>query len=312
MNLSHAYGSPVSVEAGTALLHKALDLGVTHFDTAAMYGLGSNEELVGSALKTHRKEVFLASKCGMTGVNGKRVIDGRPETLRRTCELALKRLQTDFIDLYYLHRWDKSVPIEESVGAMGDLMREGKVRAIGLSEVSAPTLKKAHGETPVSAVQTEYSLWTRNPEIAVLEACRDIGASFVAFSPLGRGFLSGAVTDANFAPNDIRIAMPRFQAENLSQNLKWHAEFMAIAGRAGVTPSQLSLAWLLSQGDHIHVIPGTTQINHVIENLATPAIGQEVLDEAGCLISANVVKGARYPTLNQSEVDTEEMADYGE
>ena len=307
MNLSHAYGVPVSAEVGTALLHRALDLGVTHFDTAAIYGFGRNEELVGTALKSHRRQIFLASKCGMTGVDGKRVIDGRPEALKRTCEAALKRLQTDVIDLYYLHRWDRSVPIEECVGTLGDLVREGKIQHVGLSEVSAPTLLKAHKEQAISAVQSEYSLWTRNPEVAVLQACQEIGAALVAFSPLGRGFLSGAVTNTSFAENDIRIPMPRFQQDNLSQNLAWLAEFLHIANRAAVTPAQLALAWVLSRGDHVHAIPGTASPAHLAENMTVPDIDADLLKEVGFLINPDVVKGARYPALNQSEVDTEEM-----
>ncbi len=199
------------------------------------------------------------------------------------------------------------MPIEESVGALGDLVRAGKIRHVGLSEVSASTLLKAHKEHAVSAVQTEYSLWTRNPEVAVLDACQAIGAAVVAFSPLGRGFLSGAVKDASFAENDIRIPMPRFQEDNLAQNLIWLAEFEYIANRAAVTPAQLALAWVLSRGDHVHVIPGTTSPGHLAENMSVPEIDADVLEEVGFLINPDVVKGARYPALNQSEVDTEEM-----
>jgi aryl-alcohol dehydrogenase-like predicted oxidoreductase len=307
MNLSHAYGVPVSPEAGTAVLHKALDLGVNHFDTAALYGFGANETLIGAALKGQRQSVFLASKCGMTGIDGKRVIDGRPETLKQTCDESLKRLQTDHIDLYYLHRWDKTVPIEESVGGLSDLVRAGKIRNIGLSEVSAPTLKAAHAEHPIAAVQSEYSLWTRNPEIAVLNACAEIGAAFVAFSPVGRGFLAGAVKNTIFAERDIRIPMPRFLEENMGQNLSWLADFEFIANGAAVTPAQLALAWVLSRGDHVHVIPGTTQQGHLAENLSLPDIAPDVLAEADYLINADAVKGHRYPPVNRAETDTEEF-----
>ncbi len=201
MNLSHAYGAPVSPEQGERVLLAALDAGVTLFDTATLYGFGTNETLVGKVLKPHRHEFTLASKCGMQGVDvagdGKpvRVIDGRPATIQKTCEDSLRRLQTDVIDLYYLHRWDKSVPIEDSVGALADLVRKGLIRSIGLSEVSAATLRKAHAVHPIAAVQTEYSLWTRNPEIAVLDACRELGTTFVAFSPMARGFLCGDLID---------------------------------------------------------------------------------------------------------------------
>lgn len=183
MNLSHAYGMPPSENEAAALLLKAVDLGCDHFDTATLYGFGANETLVGKTLKPHRSRILLASKCGMGGVDGKRVIDGRPETLMRQAEASLQRLQTDVIDLYYLHRWDKNVPVEESVGALSRLVEQGKIRAVGLSEVSAATLEKAHAVHPIAAVQTEYSLWTRNPEIAVLQKTRELGAAFVAFSP---------------------------------------------------------------------------------------------------------------------------------
>ena len=191
MNLSHAYGRPPPVEDARRVLFQALDLGVTHFDCAALYGFGRNETLLGDTLPPYRQRIFLTSKCGMTGVDGKRVIDGRPIALKRTLDESLKRLRTDVIDLYYLHRWDKAVPIEESVGALADMVASGKVRAIGLSEVSAATLRRAHAVHPLAAVQSEYSLWSRNAEVAVIEECRRIGAAFVAFSPLGRGFLTG-------------------------------------------------------------------------------------------------------------------------
>src|SRR5271170_5994633 len=201
MNLSHAYGTPPSPEDGAQMLLRALDLGVTHFDTAALYGFGANEELLGRTLAPLRSRFTLASKCGVQGVKSesgvRRRIDGRPATLKQTCEDSLRRLQTEVIDLYYLHRWDKTVPIEDSVSALGDLVRAGKIRAVGLSEVSAATLKRAHAVYPIAAVQSEYSLCTRNPEIAVIEACRSVGATFVAFSPLARGFLTGTLLDVS-------------------------------------------------------------------------------------------------------------------
>ena len=184
MNLSHAYGEPLTEAEGVHLLEQALELGVNHFDTATLYGFGKNESLVGSVLKHHRDQIFLASKCGMAGVDGKRVIDGRPETIKAQCDASLQRLQTDVIDLYYLHRWDKSVPIEDSVGALADLVTAGKIRYIGLSEVSAATIHKAHQVHPITAVQNEYSLWSRNAEHGALQACEAIGANLVAFSPL--------------------------------------------------------------------------------------------------------------------------------
>jgi aryl-alcohol dehydrogenase-like predicted oxidoreductase len=308
MNVSHAYGLPVARDVGIRLIHEAIHLGVDYFDTAALYGFGGNETLVGEALRGRRSQVFLASKCGMTGVDGKRVIDGRPETLKATCDAALKRLQTDHIDLYYLHRWDRAVPIEESVGALADLVVAGKIRAVGLSEVSAATLLKAHAEHPIAAVQTEYSLWTRNPEIAVLKACADIGAALVAFSPLGRGFLAGGVSDLNFAERDVRAPMPRFREPNFSHNFQALAAFKALATEAGVSPAQLALSWVLSRGSHIHVIPGTTSSAHLRENLALVDVADAVLEEASRLINSQTIKGARYPASVQAEIDTEEFS----
>ena len=249
MNLSHAYGAPVSFEQAEKVLLTAFDQGVTLFDTAALYGFGTNETLVGQVLKKHRQKFTLASKCGMAGVDVKgdgklvRVIDGRPETIRSTCETALKRLQTDVIDLYYLHRWDKKVPIEDSVGALSDLVRQGKIQTIGLSEVSASTLRKAHAVHPITAVQTEYSLWTRNPEIAVLKACQELGTAFVAFSPVARGFLCGELDLAAFDAKDIRKAMPRFTPDNYAANLKLFGPYQQLAKEAGCSLPH-NLPWL--------------------------------------------------------------------
>jgi aryl-alcohol dehydrogenase-like predicted oxidoreductase len=313
MNLSHAYGVPPSPEVGEAVLLRALELGVTHFDTAALYGFGANETLLGRVLGKQRSRFTLASKCAMTGVDGKRVIDGRPQTIKRTCEEALQRLQTDVIDLYYLHRWDKAVPIEDSMGAMADLVREGKIRSIGLSEVSAQTLRRAHAVHPVAALQTEYSLWTRNPEIAVLAACRELGVSFVAFSPVARGFLTGALTDpaqvAAFDAKDIRRGMPRFQGDHLAANLRLLDGYFALAREAGCTPAQLALAWLLAKGDDILPIPGTTSIAHLEENLKAGEVmlGADLIARLEALISTQTVSGPRYPAATQVEIDTEEF-----
>jgi aryl-alcohol dehydrogenase-like predicted oxidoreductase len=307
MNLSHAYGAPPPPDEAARVLLRALDIGVTHFDTAALYGFGKNETLVGAVLKPHRRRIFLASKCGMTGVDGKRVIDGRPDTLKRTCDEALLRLQTDVIDLYYLHRWDKSVPIEDSVGALAELAAAGKIKAIGLSEVSAATLRRAHAIHPIAAVQTEYSLWTRNPEIAVLDACRELGAALVAFSPLGRGFLAGGASDpAQLLPGDIRLAMPRFQEPHLSRNLAIQAGLRALAGETGLTSAQLALGWLLAQDPIVAPIPGTTSIAHLEEDFAAEPLPPEILARLDRLIDPRAVSGGRYPALMQGEVDTEE------
>ncbi len=315
MNLNHAYGTPPSAEQGERVLLAALDNGVTLFDTAALYGFSANETLLGRVLKPHRSKFTLASKGGMAGVVGddgvmRRVIDGRPEAIRRNCEDSLKRLQTDVIDLYYLHRWDKRVPIEDSVGAMSDLVRAGKVRAIGLSEVSAPTLRKAHAVHPISALQTEYSLWTRNPEIAVLDTCREIGATFVAFSPVARGFLCDALQDVGtLVQGDIRKPMPRFFPENYPANLKLLAQFRLLAQEAGCTPAQLALAWLLHKAPHIIPIPGTTSVEHLQENMgaADVKLGADVAAKADVLINQQTVIGHRYAPQARTEVDTEEF-----
>ena len=310
MNLSHAYGQPPARDAAQALLLRALDLGVTLFDTAALYGFGSNEELVGEVLAPHRHRFTLASKCGMQGVNGTRVIDGRPATLKATCEASLKRLRTDVIDLYYLHRWDKQVPIEDSVGALADLVREGKIRAIGLSEVSAATLRRAHAVHPIAALQTEYSLWTRNPEIAVLDACRELGTAFVAFSPVGRGFLPGTLRDVSgFDAKDIRRAMPRFAPANYAANLRLLDGLGEVAREAGCTLAQLSLAWLLARGEHIVPIPGTTNIAHLEEDLGAVDVRLDAVQMArlDTLINRGNVAGERYNAATQTEIDTEEF-----
>lgn len=310
MNLSHAYGVPPSADVAEALLLAALDLGVDYFDTAALYGFGANEELVGRVLSPHRSRFMLGSKGGMTGVDGKRVIDGRPETLKRNCEDSLRRLRTDVIDLYYLHRWDKRVPIEDSVGAMADLVREGKVRTLGLSEVSADTLRRAHAVHPITALQNEYSLWTRNPEIASLDACRSLGVAFVAFSPLGRGFLSGKLRDvSSFEPKDIRRTMPRFEPSHYAANLKLLDAYASVAQEVGCTQAQLALAWLLAKGEHIVPIPGTTSVAHLREDMAAlrVSLDADIVDRLDTLNNQNSVSGSRYNAATQTEIDTEEF-----
>lgn len=315
MNLSHAYGAPPSAEQGEAVLLRALDLGVTLFDTAALYGFGANEELVGRVLSPHRRKFTLSSKCGMFLEDGKRTIDGRPETIKRTCENSLKRLRTDVIDLYYLHRWDKKVPIEDSVGALSDLVREGKIRSIGLSEVSASTLRRAHAVHPIAAVQTEYSLWTRNPEIAVLDVCKELGSAFVAFSPLARGFLTGKLIDvSSLNDKDIRRSMPRFEPVNYAANLRLLDAYTQLAQEAGCTAAQLSLAWLLARGNHIVPIPGTTNLTHLEENIdaGKVVLDAHVMARLDALINQKTVTAPRYNAVTQSEIDTEEFLSSGE
>ncbi|WP_298674741.1 aldo/keto reductase [uncultured Sphingomonas sp.] len=310
MSLSHAYGSPPPRDQAVRLLNRALDLGYDFLDTAALYGFGANETLLGEAIGHRRREYVLASKCGMTGVDGKRVIDGRPETLLATIEQSLARLKTDVIDLYYLHRWDKKVPIEESVGALSRMVEAGKIRAIGLSEISAATLRRAHSVHPIAAVQNEYSPWSRNVELGVLEATRELEASLVAFSPVARGFLADAVHSADaLEPGDIRRAMPRFQPGNLERNLELLARFRALAVEAGCTPAQLSLGWVLSRGPHVTAIPGTTSIAHLEENFATPAsLPAGLLDQVDRLMAPEAIAGPRYPAATQAEIDTEEFS----
>jgi aryl-alcohol dehydrogenase-like predicted oxidoreductase len=289
----------------------ALDAGYTFFDTAAVYGLGHNETLVGEVLSAHRSKFTLASKCGITDATGtQRGIDGRPETIKALCDVSLRRLKTDVIDLYYLHRWDKKVPIEDSVGALADLVKAGKIRTIGLSEVSAPTLRRAHATHPITALQTEYSPWTRNPEIAVLDACRELGVAFVAFSPVGRGFLAGEGQDpSKFEDFDIRKPMPRFQGEALAANLRLYGRFKAIADEAGCTPAQLCLAWLLAKDPIIVPIPGTTNPAHMREDAAAEAIRlpAEIIAKVDATVNGETVSGSRYPPHLQIAVDTERM-----
>jgi aryl-alcohol dehydrogenase-like predicted oxidoreductase len=310
MNLSHAYASPPPREVAETVLRAALDCGVTMFDTAPLYGFGANEELLGAVLEPHRTEIVLASKCGMfRNEAGVREIDARPEALRRMCDDSLGRLQTDVIDLYYLHRKDAKVPIEDSIGALSDLVRQGKVRAIGVSEVSAATLRRAHAVHPVAAIQSEYSLWTRNPEIAVLDACRELGIAFVAFSPLARGFLCGELRDpaAELEPKDIRRAMPRFAPDNYARNRLLLDAYGRIASEACCTWPQLALAWLLAKAPFIVPIPGTRDPSHLVENAGAAEIelAPSLVARLDALINQHTVAGARYNEATQREIDTE-------
>ena len=311
MSLSHAYGSPPDAETAAMVLHGALDMGCTFLDTAALYGFGANETLIGNVLKARRGEYVLASKCGISrNAAGQREIDGRPDEIKKTCDESLSRLQTEIIDLYYLHRWDKRVPIEDSVGALADLVSAGKIRTVGLSEVSAATLRKAHAVHPVTALQSEYSLWTRNPEIATLAACRELGTTFVAFSPVGRGFLAGGLRDAStLGERDIRRSMPRFQGDNFAANLKLLDALAAIAREIDCTLAQLSLAWVLSRGDHVVAIPGTTSLDHLKEDWAARdlVLSSTTLARLGALINTSTVHGRRYNAATEAEIDTETL-----
>ncbi len=306
MSLSHAYGPPPPREQAEQVLLGALDAGYTFFDTAAVYGLGHNETLVGEVLGPHRDKIVLCSKAGLSR-GTQRELNGHPDVLKETCELSLKLLKTEVIDLYYLHRWDRRVPIEDSVGALADLVKAGKIRSIGLSEVSAPTLRRAHETHPIAALQTEYSPWTRNPEIAVLDACRELGVTFVAFSPVGRGFLAGGVRSAaDIKDGDFRQAMPRFMGEAFAANLDLLAQFEAVAREAGCTPAQLCLAWLLQKDPIIVPLPGTSSPDRMRENAAAAdvVLSVAVMARVDEIVNDSTVQGARYNDVMQASVDT--------
>ncbi|WP_082092203.1 aldo/keto reductase [Demequina pelophila] len=308
MELSHAYGVAPAFEDGVAMVRAALDAGVRHLDTATLYGGGRNEELVGRALRGRRDDAVLASKGGMALVDGVKTIDGRPETLRAQVDASLGRLGVERIDLYYLHRWDKAVPIGESVGALAEALRAGKIGAIGLSEVGVARLREALAEAPIAAVQNEYSLWSRNPELGMLEATREAGVALVAFSPVARGFLADGVADPDaLPPQDIRRRMPRFQPEHWPANAALLPAWRDLAAEAGCTPAQLALAWVLSRGPHVVAIPGTTSLAHAVENQAAEALAvdAQVLARAGELIDTATVSGPRYNAGQADEVDAE-------
>ncbi|MEO5640660.1 MAG: aldo/keto reductase [Sphingomicrobium sp.] len=307
MNLNHAYGDPSSPEDGARLLNRALDLGCTLIDTAALYGNGENERLIASAIGHRRSDYTLSTKCVLDVIDGKRVLDGSPAQIARTVEGSLKRLDTDFVDMIYLHRLDKAVPVEDSVGALVRLKEQGKLGAIGLSEMSAATIRRAHAVHPIAALQSEYSPTVRNPEIAVLDTCRELGIGFVAFSPVARGLLAGAVRSADYSPGDIRAGMPRFVAPQLGANLALIDRFAALAVEAGCTPAQLALAWVLARGDTIVPIPGTRSITHLEQNLAaaTLSISPELVAKIDGLFPENALSGARYTGPMQAQIDTE-------
>ncbi|HXW74353.1 MAG TPA: aldo/keto reductase [Steroidobacteraceae bacterium] len=299
MGMSEFYGAHDDAES-IATLHHALDRGVSFLDTADAYGPYTNEELIGRALRGRRQEAFIATKFGFVRDAADptaRVIDGRPAHVRAACEGSLGRLGVTHIDLYYLHRVDRSVPIEETVGAMADLVRAGKVRYLGLSEVSPQTLERAQRVHRITAVQSEYSLWTRDPEDGVLEACERLGVGLVPYSPLGRGFLTGALkSPADFAADDYRRNNPRFQGENFNRNLVLVEKVKALALERGCTPGQLALAWVLAQGEHVVPIPGTRRKANLDENLGALAVELTAQDRSA-LDAAFVpaaVAGARY------------------
>jgi aryl-alcohol dehydrogenase-like predicted oxidoreductase len=300
MGMSEFYGAHDDAES-LATLHRALERGLNFFDTADMYGPYTNEELLGRAFAGKRDAVFIATKFGFVrdAANpAARAVDARPQRVRAACEGSLKRLRLETIDLYYLHRADPNVPIEETVGAMAELVRAGKVRYLGLSEVSPQTLARAHRVHPVTALQSEYSLWTRDPEDGVLEACARLGIGLVPYSPLGRGFLTGALkSPEDFASDDYRRSNPRFQGENFARNLALVAKVRSLAKEKGCTPAQLALAWVLSRGEHVVPIPGTRRIRNLEENLGALEVRLSAADLAAieAVFPAGAASGARYP-----------------
>ena len=301
MGMSEFYGPGDDAES-IATIHRALELGVTFLDTADMYGPHRNEQLVGTAIRERRARVVLATTFGIVrGPDGSRGIDGRPEYVRRACEDSLRRLGVDVIDLYYQHRVDPSVPIEETVGAMAGLVQEGKIRHLGLSEAAPATIRRAHAVHPITALQTEYSLWTRDPEGDLLATVRELGIGFVAYSPLGRGFLTGRYRSAAaFAPNDFRRQTPRFQDENLRRNLAILDRVEAVAREKGVTPGQIALAWVLGKGEDIVPIPGTKHLRYLEENVAAASIGLSAADVARLdeAVPRGVTAGDRYADMS--------------
>ncbi len=305
MSMTPIYGEPSEPEA-IATIHRALDIGVTLIDTADMYGEnGSNEMLVGRALKGRREQAVLATKFGnIKTPDGGRKVNGRPEYVPQACEASLKRLGVDVIDLYYLHRVDPDVPIEDTVGAMGELVRQGKVRHIGLSEAGSATIRRAHNVHPLTALQTEYSLWTRDVENGILDTCAELGIGFVAYSPLGRGFLTGTVDGTTLGTGDRRREHPRFRPENMQKNAKLLETLKPLAARERCTPGQLALAWLLSRRDFIVPLPGTKQRKWLEENAAAAdlAPSPETLATLDLAFPRGVTAGTRYPESQMARV----------
>jgi aryl-alcohol dehydrogenase-like predicted oxidoreductase len=313
MNMCHGYGMPLSQAEGHALLHAVLDAGYTHIDTARIYGYGLSETWIGEALKPRRKEFTLASKMGIFFDGPNRGVNCRPEVIKEECEKSLKALQTDHIDLYYMHRRDFNVPIEDSVGAMADLVKQGKIGGYGLSEMSAETLRKAHAVHPCHAVQSEYALMTRQVEIAVIKACAELGVTFVAFSPFGRGYLAdrfAGMDVPHWGEGDLRGGWPRFLEPNYSANRALVESLKAVAAQEGVTPAQLALGWVLAQGEHIVTIPGTRSIAHAQENIVRSSYrpSADICAKLDALINHETTAGPRYTPALQASIDTEEFA----
>jgi len=310
MGMSQSYG-PRDDQESVRTIHRALDLGVTFLDTADVYGKGANERLVGQAIHGRRHEVFLATKFGIVpGRDGMpNTVDGSPRHVREACDASLRRLGVDVIDLYYLHRVDPQTPIEDAVGAMADLVREGKVRFLGLSEAAPATIRRAHRVHPIAALQSEYSLWFREPENSVLPVCRELGIGFVPFSPLGRGFLSGRITTPDtLAADDLRRRMPRFQGEHLQHNLALGGQLTGTARDKGCTASQLALAWLLHVGSDIVPIPGTKRRIYLEENAAAAdlTVSDDEKARLDAIFAPDAPSGDRYPPELRRLIDRAE------
>jgi len=308
MSMSQGYGSAERKESERTL-HRALDIGYTFLDTASVYGTGHNESLLGETLRNRRDEFFLASKCGIINKDGKRGVDGTPKNISQTLDGSLKRLNTDYIDLYYLHRRDFNVPIEESVGALADAVKAGKIGHIGLSECSSETIGRAHAEHEICAVQSEYSLWTRDPEYKVIQRCKELGIGFVPFSPLGRAFLSGLVRDMDkLEEGDMRHSMPRFSGSNFVSNLNLVDDLAAIAKDNNCTPAQLALAWVLSKDSDFVPIPGTKHVKFLEENAAAAdlMISQSDLEKAEEIFNPSAVLGERYHPSQMISLDPDD------
>jgi len=308
MGMSGVYGA-ADEQAATDTIHQAIDLGVTFLDTADAYGKGHNEILIGKAIADRRDRVIIATKFGLSDVSqgGYTVpVNGRPEYVRSACEASLQRLGVETIDLYYQHRVDPHTPIEETIGAMAELVKEGKVRFLGLSEASSATIRRAHAVHPIAALQSEYSLWSRDVEAEILPTCRELQIGFVPWSPLGRGFLTGQVrTFDDLDANDWRRVSPRFQGENFGRNLDLVAQVQEMADAKNCTPAQLAIAWLLQQGDDIVPIPGTKRVSYLLDNLGALDVKLTIaeLDRIDTILPKGAASGDRYPAYMMQMVD---------